>query len=387
MKRETRLVRLGRPDLHDGPVNPPVERASTVLAPGGAEVYDRFGKAPHYGRGGLSPNTPLRETLAALYGADHVALTGCGLSAVTLAILAAVHQTGEPGGEALISDSVYGPVRRFCDEALPAFGIQPKYYDPRLGAGLTGAMGARTRLVLLESPGSLTFEVQDIGAIAQAARAAGAVSVIDDTWSAGWLMNPLDLGVDYAAQALTKYAGGHSDVLMGSVAARGDRAERLRRTESLYGGHVSPDDAYLVLRGMRTLGLRMERSGESGRVLAERLEQHPRVARVLHPGLASHPDHALFSRDFSGSAGCFSMIVQGLDQAGGEAFVDRLALFGVGFSWGGYESLALPCDRQIRRTAIPWKADGALIRLAIGLEDVDDLWADLRAALDALRAA
>jgi len=384
MKRETRLVRSGRPDLHDGPVNAPIERASTVLAPTGALVYDRYGKAPHYARGGLSPNAPLRAAIGELYEADHVALTGCGLSAVVLAILTAIHETGDPGGELLASDSVYGPVRRFCDEALPAFGAQARYYDPRAGADIAALMTERTRAVLLESPGSLTFEIQDIPAIAKAARQAGALSIIDDTWSAGWLMNPLALGVDFAAQALTKYAAGHSDLLMGSVAARGARAKALKAVEVLYGHHVSPDDAFLVLRGLRTLGLRLQQSGEAGLELAQRLERHPRIGAVLHPALEAHPGHSLFKRDFNGSAGCFSVVIEGLDGTAGEAFVDQLELFGVGFSWGGYESLALPCDRQIRRTAVPWRADGALIRFSIGLEDVEDLWADLKSALDAL---
>ncbi len=381
MKPETRLVRLGRPDLHDGPVNAAVERASTVLAPSGSEIYDRFGKAPHYGRGGLSPNTPLRDAIGALHGADHLALAGSGLGAVTLAVLAALHHSGEPGGDVLVSDSVYGPVRRFCQEALPAFGARARFYDPRIGAGIAELFTGRVRAVLLESPGSLTFEVQDVPAIAAAARSAGAISVIDDTWSAGWLMNPLELGCDLAAQALTKYAGGHSDVLMGSVAARGQIASALKRAESLYGFHVSPDDAFLVLRGMRTLGIRMQKSGESGLELARRLASHPRVSCALHPALQVHPDNSLYTRDFSAPAGCFSFVVEGLDGPGGEAFVNRLELFGIGFSWGGFESLALPCDRQIQRTAVPWRADGALIRLSVGLEDVDDLWADLEQAL------
>ncbi|MBL4537081.1 MAG: cystathionine beta-lyase [Oceanicaulis sp.] len=380
MKRDTRLIHSGQPRRSDDLVNPPIERASTVVAPSTAELYSPTPPRRHYGRGGLSPNTELRDAIAQLYEADHVALAQSGLASVILALRTALPE--QPSGmQALITDSAYGPVRRFCDEELPRYGVTPVYYDPRIGADISTLLAKPTALVLLEAPGSLTFEVQDIAAIARAARDAGAASVIDDTWSAGLLMNPLDLGVDYAAQALTKYVGGHSDFLMGAVAARGDAAARLKDKDVLFGGHVSPDDAYLCLRGLRTLSLRIERSGASGLALARQLETHPKVAWVLHPGLESHPDHALFSRQFNGSSGCFAFVLDGLDARAGEAIAESLHLFRLGFSWGGYESLILPCDRQIRRTAVPWTAEGALLRLSVGLEDVDDLWADLAQAL------
>jgi cystathionine beta-lyase len=299
------------------------------------------------------------------------------LAAVILAIRTAL--TGP--GEALITDSVYGPVRRFCDDELPRLGVAPRYYDPHIGEEIATLMTDQTRLVLLESPGSLTFEVQDIAAITQAARKVGAASVIDDTWSAGLLMNPLDHGVDFAAQALTKYVGGHSDFLAGAVTARADAAASLKDRESLYGQHVSPDDAFLALRGLRTLSLRMERSGASGLDLAKRLSIHPKIARVLHPALEGTPDNLLYRKYFSAPAGCFSVVLDGMTARQGEAIAERLSLFGMGFSWGGFESLVLPCDRQIKRTASPWRGEGALLRFTIGLEDVDDLWADLEQAL------
>lgn len=377
MKRETRLIHSGRPKGDKGLVNAGVERASTVLAPTTDELYQPTPPRRHYARGGLSPNAELREALCELYQADHCALASSGLAAVVLAIRTAMDRPGE----ALISDSVYGPVRRFCDEELPRLGVSVRYYEPRIGADIASLITAETRLIALESPGSLTMEIQDIPAIAAAARSAGVKTVIDDTWSAGMLMNPLEFGVDFAAQSLTKYVGGHSDFLAGAVLARGVDAETLKNRESLYGQHVSPDDGFLALRGMRTLALRLERSGASGLTLAERLEAHPKIARVLHPGLPSSPDNALFKRDFSGAAGCFSVVLDGVSPRDGEAIAERLALFGLGFSWGGYESLVLPCDRQIRRTAAPWRAEGCLMRFSVGLEDVDDLWADLEAAL------
>lgn len=379
MKRDTRLIHSGRPARETGLVNAPVKRASTVLSETSAELYAPTRGQRTYGRGGLEPNAQLCAALADLYGADDVALAPSGLASVVLAIRAAL----EGPGEALIVDSVYKPVRMFCDIELPRLGITPRYYDPRIGAEIAGLIGDQTRLILLESPGSLTFEVQDIRAIADAAKAAGVPTVIDDTWSAGLLMNPLDLGVDYAAQALTKYAGGHSDLLMGSVAARGEAATRVSGTARLNGLHVSPDDAFLVLRGLRTLALRMERSGANGLELARRLSGHGAIARVLHPALEDHPDNELFANQFSGPAGCFSFVLDGLGAREGEAIVDRLKIFGIGFSWGGFESLALPCDRQIVRTAVPWKAEGALLRLSVGLEDVEDLWDDLDQALPA----
>ncbi len=377
MKRDTRLIHSGRPQGSEGYVNPPVGRASTVLAPSTDELYGPTPPRRHYGRGGVSPNGELRSALCELYAADHCALASSGLASVVLAVRSAIDEPGE----ALITDSVYGPVRRFCDEELPRLGVTPRYYDPRIGAEIAGLMGDHTRMVLLESPGSLTFEVQDIAAITRAAKAAGAATVIDDTWSAGLLMNPLDHGVDYAAQALTKYVGGHSDFLAGAVAARGKAAERLKGRESLYGHHVSPDDAFLALRGFRTLSLRMERSGASGLLLAKRLSDHPKVAHVLHPALEKNPDNILYKRYFSGPAGCFSIILDGLSAREGEALSESLSLFAMGFSWGGFESLVLPCDRQIRRTAVAWKAEGALLRFTVGLEDVEDLWADLEQAL------
>ena len=380
MKRETQLIHSGRPRRDDDLVNPPIQRGSTVLSPSMEELYAPTPPRRHYGRGGLSPNLELREAIAGLYKADHVSLTPSGLSSIAYAIRCAI----EKPGQALITDSAYKPVRRFCQEELPRLGIEPVFYDPRIGAGISDLINEHTQMILLESPGSLTLEVQDIPAIAGEAQKAGVKTVIDDTWTAGLLMNPLDMGVDFAAQALTKYVGGHSDFLMGAIAARGKNARALEQRSTLYGLHVSPDDAFLALRGLRTLPLRIERSGQSGLELASRLVKHPKIARVIHPALKSSPDHGLFARDFDGACGCFSVILNGFNQNDGDRFAECLKLFGIGFSWGGFESLVLGCDRQLERTAVPWKAEGALIRFSIGLEHVDDLWTDIEQALDRL---
>lgn len=377
MKRTTRFVHSGRPDPDTGLVNASVSRASTVLAPTTEELYNPKGSSHHYGRGGIGPHPQLRSALCELYQADYCALTSSGLAAVILAIRTAL----KGPGEALITDSVYGPVRRFCAQELPRLGVTPTFFDPRAGSGIEKLLTDKTSLIVLESPGSLTFEVQDIAAISEVAKARDIPTVIDDTWSAGVLMNPLDLGVDFAAQSLTKYVGGHSDILAGAVVSREHQAKTLKERESLYGQHVSPDDAYLALRGFRTLALRLERSGASGFELAQRLQNHPRVKNVLHPALPDHRDHALFKAQFSGSAGCFSIVLDRMGPEACEALCARLSLFGQGFSWGGFESLALPCDRQLRRSAVPWKETGALLRLSIGLEDVEDLWSDLEMAL------
>lgn len=377
MKEETRLTRAGRPHDGGGLVNAPVERASTLLAPDSKALYDRPQGRARYARGGTATQDALRDALCGMTGADYCALAPSGLSAVILPLLAAARA----GGRVLAADCIYGPVRRFLDEALPNQGAKAEFFDPRIGAGVEALLGEDVNAVLLESPGSLTFELQDIPAIARAAAARNIPVICDDTWSAGILMKPLALGADCAAQSLSKYVSGHSDVLIGAALARGPFAERLKETEYLFGLHASPDDAFLALRGLRTLPLRIARSGEAALAIARWLEGRAEVARVLHPALPGHPDHALFRRDFTAPCGVFGVIFKGWDRARADAFIDALALFGIGFSWGGYESLAINCDPQIKRSAVPWKADGALIRFAIGLEHPDDLIADIERAL------
>lgn len=378
MKRDTQLMRAGRPHHGTRPVNAPVDRASTILAGTARELYNRPDGTPLYGRFGTESQNALRNALCEMQRADYCALTPSGLSAMTLTAIAEV----SAGGHVLASDSLYGPTRMFLTDTVTRWGVEVEFYDPRAGAGISTQIKANTQLVFCESPGSLTFEVQDIPAISRAAARTGARIMVDDTWSAGLNANMLDLEADYAAQSLTKYVGGHSDVIMGAVLARGETAKRLKQAEWRMGLYVSPDDAFLALRGLRTLELRMEKSARNSLEIARRLADHPAVASVIHPARDDHPDHALYLRDFTAPAGVFSVEFAGWDIARSERFLDALGIFGLGFSWGGFESLAVHCEPQLSRH-FRTAHDGALIRLAIGLENVEDLWNDLEQAISA----
>ena len=381
MKDETRLTRLGRPHDSRGLVNPGVERGSTILAPSASQLYDFPPGMPHYGRVGLETQTALREALNGLQGGAGCALTSSGLLANTLAIMTVV----ESGGSVLAADCIYGPVRSFLLNTLPRFGVTASFFAPRMGAEIGDLITSDTQAILLESPGSLTMELQDIPAITKVAREKGVATIIDDTWSAGLTMKPLALGVDLAAQSLTKYVGGHSDLLMGAVIARDDTmAQRLQTTERAFGIHTAPDDAYLALRGFRSMSLRMQRSEATSLILADWLAARPEVGAIRHPVRSDHPDHAIFKRDFTGGCGLFAVEFPGWDVAKSERFLDALDLFGLGFSWGGYESLAIHCDPQLKRTATAHRHDGALIRFSCGLEAPEDLIADLEKGFAAL---
>ena len=386
-REATRLVRTaGGPEVaagtHPVAVNPPVQRGSTVILPDAASLYS----APvTYGRQGLLTQEALAEALRALERAEHVALFPSGAAAVTAALLAVL----KVGDEVLCADGVYGPTRRLCDGLLKRYGVSTRYFAPRATADEVLALaGPATRLVMMESPASLTFELQDVRAVATACRARGVLTAVDNTWGAGLLFRPLDAGVDLSVQSLTKYVGGHADAFMGSVAVRDPALARaLDDLTHDMGWAVSPDDAYLMLRGLRTLEVRLKAHEAGGLHVARWLQGRPEVAAVLHPGLEGSPDHALFQRDYTGANGLFGLVLRPASKRRVHALLDALRLFGLGFSWGGFESLAVHCDPQLRRTAAPLALPGPLLRLHVGLEDPDDLTADLQRGFAALAAA
>jgi cystathionine beta-lyase len=385
MDEETRLIRAGAGAAKlVKTVGPPIQKGSTVLLPNAAALYDDEAFLT-YGRGGLAAQDALRAALAQMEGAAGVALYPSGLAAITGALLAVL----KAGDEILAADNIYKPSRRFCDNVLKRFGVGVTYFDPRLAPeAIVGLASGATRLILLESPGSLTFELADLAAIARLARARGILTAADNTWGAGYLFKPLEHGVDLSLQALTKYVGGHSDVFMGSAAARDPKLVRLLEagTHDL-GWATAAEDAYQMLRGLRTLPARLKQQGEAGLQIAAWLRDQPEVQAVLHPALPGAPDHALWARDYAGACGLFGFVLQDKAEAAVNAFLDALQLFGLGFSWGGFESLAISCDPQLTRRKFAPDFGGPLMRLHIGLESPNDLIADLRRGLDAFAAA
>ena len=373
----TRLTHAARDrKLTQGGVNPVVQRASTVIVESASKLFEPGGWT--YGRHGTATHEALRQCLAEIEGAEHCVLLPSGLMACIVPFLA----HAEAGGHVLVSDTVYGPTRRFVDRMLSRWGCEATYFQPGIGAGITALMQPNTKLVFVESPGSMTFEIEDAPAIAAAARAAGVVSVMDNTWAAGVFHKPLDLGFDLSVQANTKYVSGGADILNGAIHLNDDTLlARLKDTVADIGSNVSADDAFTVLRGARSLQLRMERHQVAALHVALWLEKHAKVTRVLHPALESDPNHAIWKRDFTGSSGLFSIVLEPLPTAKVHAFLDALNLFGLGFSYGGFESLAIHCDPQLKRTTHKPELSGPLIRLSIGLEDPEDLIDDLEQAL------
>jgi cysteine-S-conjugate beta-lyase len=374
----TRLAHDGYdPMSYHGFVNPPVVHASTVLFPNAAAMTPG-GQKYTYGTHGTTTTDALCAAIDRLEGSAKTILVPSGLAAVTIPLLAFL----SAGDHALIVDSVYFPTRRFANGMLKQLGVSVDYYDPAVGAGIKDLMKPNTKVVFTESPGSNTFEIQDIPAISTAAHAHGAVVMMDNTWATPLLFKPLDHGVDISIHAATKYPSGHSDVLMGTVSANERCASRLVDANMQLGLCVGGDDAYQILRGLRTMGVRLQRHQESALELAEWLEADPRVARVLHPALPSFPGHDLWKRDFCGSSGIFSIVLNGGGTKEAHAFLDALEIFGLGYSWGGYESLAVHVflgDRTIAKGP----SEGPVLRLQIGLEDVVDLKADIERGLAA----
>jgi cystathionine beta-lyase len=376
MKRETEFTHLARPDAGLGTaVNPAVTRASTLLFDKAKDLYRTDIRG--YGRHGAAVHDELASLFTHLEGGAGTSLFPSGLLACTIPILSQV----KSGDHVLLTDSIYGPTRSFCFNFLKSMNVATETYDPRVGANIDKLIKPNTSLIILESPGSLTFEIQDIPAITKIAKAKNIKTLIDNTWSAGIVLSPLSLGVDISCHAATKYFGGHSDIMFGAaVSADEDTAKQIAQTAKYIGNASSPDDAYQILRGFRTVMQRFRYQETTALELAKWLETQDEIQSVLHPALEQHPDHAIWKRDFSGAGCLFSVVARPTSAQKVLDFIDALSLFGIGYSYGGYESLAIHCDPQLRRDKTD-KLDGPLIRFACGLEHVDDLKADIKQAL------
>jgi len=386
-KPDTLLTHAGRsPESYHGAVNPPVYHASTILHPTVA-AFEAARKKRYdqvtYGRYGTPTTFAFEDAVAAVEG-GHRAIAFCSGAAACHAALLAFLRAGD---HVLVPDSVYGPVRTFANGFLQRFGVASTFYDPLSGSGISDLIRDNTRVIYMESPGSYTFEVQDVPAIVAAAKARGIVTLLDNTWGAPLFFKPLALGVDAEIIAATKYIVGHSDAMMGVVVCTESAFMRVREMATLLGHHAAPDDCYLALRGLRTAGVRLRQHETQALALATWLKDRPEVDRVLHPALPSCPGHGHWQRDFSGSSGLFSIVLRkGTPKAAVDAMLDGMDLFGMGASWGGFESLILPGRLERLRSVKPWQ-DGPVIRIHAGLEDRDDLLADLERGFDRLNAA
>jgi cystathionine beta-lyase len=380
---DTKLVQAGRrKEWTAGIVNPPVWRASTILFDTVADLragVPEDGKL-FYGRQGTPTQWSFAEALTELEpGAAGTRLFPSGVAAINVALMAVL----KPGDELLMVDTTYGPTRFFCDGLLKRYGIATRYYDPLIGTGIANTIGEKTRAIFLESPGSLSFEVQDVPGVCAIARERGLVTLLDNTWATPLLFPAIAAGVDLTILACTKYVVGHSDGMLGSVTATPEHWGALCDTARAMGQHVGPDDCYLAARGLRTMGVRLRQHEASALKIARWLKEQPQVAKVLHPAFEECPGHEYWARDFKGASGLFSFVLSGGGERERARFVDGLKHFGIGYSWGGFESLALPVDPQRVRSVTDRKEQGPMVRLNIGLEDPDDLIADLAAGLAA----
>jgi cystathionine beta-lyase len=382
-KNRTKLVHAGRqPSDQYGYVNTPIYRGSTVLYPTFEDLSARKGRFT-YGTHGTPTTESLESAWTEIAGAAGTVLAPSGLAAITLALLTAV----KAGDHILVTDSVYRPSRNFCDTVLKRMGVETTYYDPLIGAGIEALVRPNTSVVFLEIPGSQSLEMQDVPAIAGIAAAKGICTILDNTWATPLFFPPHERGVDMAVEAGTKYLSGHSDLLLGLVSANAAWYPRLRATFDAFAMCAGPEDVFLALRGLRTLELRLREAERQGLAMAEWLSQRPEIVQVLHPALPSCPGHAIWKRDFLGSSGLFSVLLAPSSRQALAALLDGLQLFGMGYSWGGFESLVIPFDCRSYRTATQWNPPGHALRFSIGLEDIEDLKADLDAGFERFRAA
>ena len=381
MKDDTKLIHEGRTTYdHVGAVNTPVYHASTILFPTMEKYLSRSTDPSvkvRYGLRGTPTTFSLEDALTALEGGFGTVLSPSGLQAITMAIMSYV----ESGDHILVTDSTYSPCRAFCDNVLAKLGIETEYYDPLIGADIKDLLRTNTKIVWTESPGSQTFEVQDIPAIVAAAHEVGAIVMIDNTWSAGYYFKALEHGVDVSVHASTKYHGGHSDVMMGAIICNEHTYDRIKTISGSFGNHAGPDDVYLTLRGLRSMGTRMDRQYKNGLEIARWIAEQPAVTRVMHPGLETDPGHAIWKRDFTGASSLFGFVVEETNKTKIGAFLDGMEFFGMGSSWGGFESLLIPCFPDANRTVTDWNPCGQTLRIHIGLEDPSDLIADLEKGL------
>jgi cystathionine beta-lyase len=384
-KAETTLVTAGRDTkAQKGFVNPPVVHGSTVLYPTAEDLHAHRGEY-QYGRRGTPTTKALQEALMALEGPQcaGVGIAPSGLSAITTTLLAVL----KAGDHLLVCDNAYRPTRNFCDGLLAGYGVATTYFDPLTGAGVAELFKPNTKAILLEAPGSQSFEMPDIPAIAAVAHGRGALVIDDNTWATPLFHRSLDQGVDISIQAATKYIGGHSDIMFGTISANAKAWPLIAETIRLLGVCAGPDDVFLALRGLRTLAVRLAQHHRSGLEMARWLATRPEVVRVLHPALESDPGHTIWKRDFTGASGLFSIVLKPAPQKAVDALLDAVTLFGMGFSWGGFESLVIPFDCAPYRSATKWAPGGPTLRLHIGLENVEDLKSDLERGFEAFNAA
>ncbi|WP_342728963.1 cystathionine beta-lyase [Bradyrhizobium sp. B097] len=381
----TRLVTAGRDTkAQKGFVNPPVFHGSTVLYPTAEDLHAHRAEFT-YGRHGSPTTRALQDVLMALEGPQcaGVGLAPSGLAAISTTLLAVL----KAGDHLLVCDNAYRPTRNFCDNMLKRYGIETSYFDPLIGAGIETLFKPNTRAVLVEAPGSQSFEIPDVRAISAVAHARGALMIDDNTWATALYHRSLEQGVDISMQAGTKYIGGHSDIMFGTISANAKAWPLVQEAIRLLGVCAGPDDVYLALRGVRTLSVRLAQHHRSGLEIARWLGARPEVDHVLHPALETDPGHAIWKRDFTGASGLFSIVLKPVPQTAVDAMLNALTLFGMGFSWGGFESLAIPFDCSDYRSATKWSPGGPTLRLHIGLENLDDLKADLDRGFAALKAA